>query len=72
MTIHSLLVTPYKIPAIFLRWAFANQKIYFMFSMMAGSILSAGMPWLLIANLSWDSPARRGRFCFCNSLSVSL
>jgi O-antigen/teichoic acid export membrane protein len=44
-----LVVTLYKIPAIFLRSAFANQQIYFMFTRMIGSILYAGMLWLLVA-----------------------
>jgi O-antigen/teichoic acid export membrane protein len=46
-----LLVTLYKIPAIFLRSAFANQQIYFMFSRMISSILYAAMLWLLVAKL---------------------
>ncbi len=46
-----LVVTLYKIPAIFLRSAFANQQIYFMFARMISSILYAGMLWLLVAKL---------------------
>ncbi len=52
----ALVGTLYFIPSIFLRSTYANRQTYLMFVQMAGSLLYAGMLWLMIAKLQLGIP----------------